>query len=148
MLVVEPVHPEDAAGVAKFAHDTLRDAFGDAWIHHHLQGGKAMCLVAREARDNHIMGFVIAERDAPCEAHLLALAVRKHERGMGVGGALLKSLEDRMAREGAFRLRLEVRADDLGAQAFYHRHGFRPEGLEEAAYRDGQGAIHMTRPLR
>ena len=49
-----------------------------------------------------------------------------------------RNVRQELTRSGAMRLKLEVRAEDQATQAFYTRHGFCPEGLEEHVY-DGSG---------
>lgn len=105
------------------------------------------CMVARDTRTDEMLGFAVVRREDACEGHLLALAVDRMHRGLGVGSALLKSVHDVMLRAGAMRLRLEVRADNPKAQAFYARHGFAPEGVESRAYPDGEDAVRLARPL-
>lgn len=105
------------------------------------------CMVARDARTDELLGFAVARREEDCDGHLLALAVDRMHRGLGIGSALLKSVHDAMLRSGALRLHLEVRADNPQAQAFYTRHGFAPEGLQSHAYPDGADAVRLARPL-
>ncbi len=124
----------------------LREQYDPEWLAGHAQTNNGTFLVARDVPTNHIVGFALANR-AACEAHLLAIAVDRHRQGEGIGSALLSNVRDELARAGAFRLTLEVRADDSGAQAFYQRHGFSAEGLESKVYSDGADAVKMARPL-
>lgn len=146
VLAIEPVKAEDVDPVARLAFRALREQYDSGWLASHAHDVAGTFLVARDVPTNHIVGFALANRDA-CEAHLLALAVDREHRGEGIGSALLSNVRDEVARAGAFRLSLEVRADDPGAQAFYRRHGFWPEGLEARVYSDGGDAIKMARPL-
>lgn len=145
MLVVEPVRPEDVGQVARLALKSLEERYDPAWLAMHM-GEAGSFLVARDVPTNAVVGFAVADHRA-CEGHLLALAVDGARRGEGIGSALLSNVRDELARAGAFKLRLEVRADDGAAQSFYRRHGFFPDGLEQHVYSDGGDAIRMQRPL-
>lgn len=141
MLVVEPARDSDVVNVVRLAGSAL-GVDPSTW---HMQA--PCCMVARDVDHNRIVGFALADRDAPCEGHLLALAVDSERRGQGLGGALLERVRHQMRTEGALRLSLDVRADNQDAMAFYRRHGFAPEGLQPDAYPDGEGAVHLSRPL-
>ena len=145
MLVVEPMRNTDVDPVARLASKTLSEQYDSGWLAAHATHS-ATCLVARDVPTNRVVGFVLAQRKE-CEGHLLALAVDKDRRGEGIGSTLLRNVRHELARAGAFKLNLEVRAEDQGAQAFYTRHGFAPEGLESHVYRDGGDALKMARPL-
>jgi ribosomal protein S18 acetylase RimI-like enzyme len=141
MLVVEPARDEDVISVAKLAGRAL-DIDPSTWEMH-----DPCCMVARNVKNDEIVGFALADRDAPCEGHLLALAVDRNHRNGGLGGNLLERIRYQMQREGAMRMVLEVRANDLATQRFYTRHGFHPEGLERHAYGDGEDAVTFAQPL-
>ena len=146
MLVVEPVRDGDVDPVAWLAYRSLQEQYDPDWLAQHARSSQGTFLVARDIPTNRIVGFALADQQA-CEGHLLALAVDAQRRGEGIGSALLKNVRDHLARQGAYRMSLEVRADDPKAQVFYTRHGFFPEGLESHVYSDGSDAVKMARPL-
>ncbi|MEA3189438.1 MAG: [ribosomal protein S18]-alanine N-acetyltransferase [Thermoplasmata archaeon] len=145
MLVVEPIRMADAGQVANLALRSLRERYDPAWLEHQMGKGGPF-LIARDIPTNAVVGFAVADQKE-CEGHLLALAVDRERRGEGIGSALLSNVRQELARAGAFKLRLEVRADDGAALAFYRRHGFYPDGLETHVYSDGGDAIRMQRSL-
>ncbi len=145
MLVIEPGRPDEVDRLIRLAANVLTEDIDTAWLAEAATAG--VCLVARDAPTSQILGFALARREACCEAHLLALAVDPHERGSGVGSALLRAVGREMMRTGAMNLRLEVRCDNPRAQQFYARHGFSPEGVQSHAYPDGEDAVHLVRPL-
>lgn len=57
-------------------------------------------------------------------AELERIAVREDARGHGIGRGLLRDAVDESRASGAVALVLEVRADNLGARAFYREHEF------------------------
>lgn len=145
MLVVDAARPSEVTEVMRLAAESLRDLdpahFAEACL-------RDTCVVARESRSGRLLGFAVAARQEPCEGHILALAVDRLHRGEGVGSALLHGVRDAMVRSGAYRLSLEVRADNRPAQDFYARHGFRPEGLHPRAFPDGEDAVWYGRPIQ
>ncbi len=147
MLVVEPVRNTDLDPVVRLAVKTLRETYDPEWLAHHLRRGRETFLVARDVPTDQVVGFALAERREPLEGHVLALAVDPAHQGEGIGTALLGNVREEMARRGAYRLTLDVRADDPRAQEFYTRHGFLPAGLAAGVYSDGEDAVRMERSL-
>lgn len=145
MLVVEPARKEDLDRVSRLAARTLSEQYEPEWLAAHM-GERSPFWVARDVRTNEVVGFALADREG-LEGHLLAIGVDRANRQRGIGSALVKTVKSDLARAGAYRLVLEVRADDQATQAFYTRHGFAPEGLTEGVYRDGGDALTMVRPL-
>lgn len=136
---------QDAVQVARLAARTLSERFDPEWLAEHMTDRNAF-FVARDVPSNRVVGFAVAERQG-LEGHLLALAVDRARQAQGIGSTLVKTVGRELARDGAYRMGLEVRADDAYAQAFYQRLGFSPEGLQEHVYRDGADAVRMGRPL-
>jgi [ribosomal protein S18]-alanine N-acetyltransferase len=146
MLVVEPVRNADVDPVARLALDSLQERYAPEWLAAHAHVQKGTFLVARDVPTNQIVGFALAEKGGS-EGHLLALAVDQQRRGQGIGRALLADVRERMRREGARALRLDVRWDDPAARQFYARAGFQPVGIKEGVYSDGSDALEMTKSL-
>lgn len=146
MLVVEPVRSDDLDPVAQLAVTSLKERYAPEWLATHAHLEASTFLVARDVPTNRVVGFALAEADE-AEGHLLALAVAKGHRGLGVGRALLTDVREQMRRQGAMRLRLDVRWDDPAARTFYQRAGFAPEGIREGVYADGGDALEMAKPL-
>ena len=145
MLVVEPARGGEVERLMELARQGLGRDADPAWIA--AAAVQDACMVARDTRTDEILGFALVRREEGCEGHVLAVAVDRMHRNMGVGGALLKGVHDTMLRTGAMRLRLEVRSDNPRAQAFYTRHGFAPTGLQSRAYADGADAVCFARPI-
>jgi len=81
-------------------------------------------------------------------AELVSIAVEPAARGKGAASALLESALRRLARRGAERLNLVVRATNAPARAFYEKYGFRRLRTVPGYYEDGGEGIAMWRPLR
>lgn len=146
MLVVEPVRNADVDPVARLALESLRERYAPEWLAQHADVSKGTFLVARDIPTNQVVGFALAQK-AEGEGHLLALAVDAQRRGQGIGRALLADVRERLRRQGAHALRLDVRWDDPAARRFYARAGFQPQGIREGVYSDGSDALEMVKPL-
>jgi ribosomal-protein-alanine N-acetyltransferase len=81
-------------------------------------------------------------------AELVSIAVEPTDRGKGAASALLESALRRLARRGAERLNLVVRATNGPARAFYEKYGFRRVRIVPGYYEDGGDGIAMSRPVR
>ncbi len=96
----------------------------------HFAAGRARLLVAEdEGRPiGYAFGLVEEGHDDtfPLGARvgeLYTLVVAPDRRGEGVGAALLDSLDELLAAEGATSLRVEVMTGNEDARRFYRRHG-------------------------
>lgn len=101
----------------------------------------ALALVAEESG---IVGFLLAFWEGK-EVHIHDLAVAPEHRRKGVASALLQGLL--AEAKGAQRVRLEVRASNRAAQAFYRKHGFKEVAILPGYYADGEDGILMVRDL-
>ncbi len=75
-----------------------------------------------------VVGFIIAYKYRN-KAYIDALAVHPDYRGMGIGGALLSSLESELSRRRVEKEYLSVKHDNIPALGFYLRHGYRIDGV-------------------
>jgi ribosomal-protein-alanine N-acetyltransferase len=103
-----------------------------------------ICLTARPAADQPIVGYLICSR-YDTVWHLMNVCVDPDMRRSGVGSALLEELlatiDDPLAR-----LTLEVRTSNAGAVTLYERFGFRAAGRRPRYYSDnGEDALIMWR---
>ena len=81
-------------------------------------------------------------------AHLVLLCVQPSLQRQGLGRRLLQWLIESAQVAGIVSVRLELRADNLGAQAFYERLGFVPTRLLPGYYDGEISAQRMALPLR
>nr|CAH04796.1 predicted acetyltransferase [uncultured archaeon] len=102
-------------------------------------------------------GFLVAEYDGVVcgylvgalimdEARVLLLAVKEGYRKKKVGTSLMEYYIDTV-RSRANLIRLEVRVNNLGAQTFYFKLGFKFLGVVSKYYRNGDNAYIMLKPL-
>lgn len=96
----------------------------------------------------HVVGAaVVLFRRGTRVARLYSIGVAPERHGQGVGAALLAAAE-RVARERADILRLEVRTDNPAAQRLYERRGYRRHVLKRGYYEDGADALAYEKLLR
>ncbi|HWQ04882.1 MAG TPA: ribosomal protein S18-alanine N-acetyltransferase [Longilinea sp.] len=83
------------------------------------------------------------------EAHVATLAVHPEYRRRGIGQHLLANALLEAQKSGAVLAFLEVRKNNLAAQALYRRFGFVEDGIRPHYYADnGEDAILLSlRPL-
>lgn len=112
----------------------------------HLAGERAIVVVAveRGALLGAALAFVHADHDI---ARLYSLATAAAARGRGIGDRLVAAVEQAARRAGRKRLRLEVRADNAGAQRLYERRGYRRIGRRAGYYEDGADALRYEKTL-
>ncbi|WP_380167195.1 GNAT family N-acetyltransferase [Jannaschia sp. R86511] len=80
-----------------------------------------------------LLGYVGVAAHGP-DADVQTLAVDPGRRGGGLGRCLVDLARAAAAAAGARRLGLEVREDNVAAQALYRSAGFRPQGRRPGYY--------------
>ncbi len=94
-----------------------------------------------------IGGALIGIHDGPLTGRVLIMVVDPPLRGRGVGARLLQLFAQRCFERSFRSISLEVRAANVAAQNFYYKHGFRPVGLLQKYYNDGEDGVKMERVL-
>ena len=92
--------------------------------------------VVADAADGEVVGYAGLVATGH-QADVQTLGVRADHQGRGLGGELLRALVAEARRRGAGELLLEVRAENVAAQALYARHGFERIGVRRGYYRPG-----------
>lgn len=82
------------------------------------------CTIRVAERYGRVLGYVAYELHLK-RVHLMSLAVHPEEQGTGVGTHLLGCLTDRMSDHGRERMTTEVSEDNVAAQVFFKKAGFR-----------------------
>jgi len=85
------------------------------------------------------------------EAEILTLATMPEARQLGHAGQVLRELEQKLRTLGLNKWLLDVAADNIGAIAFYKKHGFQVDGRRSNYYKRLEGervdAILMSKPV-
>lgn len=133
---LEDMRLEDVPRVREIEQMSFRSMWPrDAYTHELRDNRLASYIVARVERD--IVGYagmwVIMD-----EAHITTIAVDPIYRGQHIGERLLIGLIDAALDKGARWMTLEVRKSNSGAQALYHKYGFREIGVRKGYYSDNR----------
>jgi ribosomal protein S18 acetylase RimI-like enzyme len=108
----------------------------------------AACLVARigEGQEPEIAGFIVAEAEGS-DGHIITIDVLESHRRAGVGSALLRAMEDRLATRGVRQVALETATSNAAAVAFWQHHGYRKTGVLRGYYLGRLDAYVMHKTL-
>ena len=128
---------------AAFASDRLdRRA-----LRHAVLSPTILALVA-EPKGGDPSGYVLVQiRRGSTLGWLTSVAVAPQAHGQGIGRRLVEAAEAATREAGRERIRLEVRGDNVAAQALYERAGYRRLGEVPDYYEDGQAALRFEKVL-
>ena len=138
----------DAGAIASMSRDLIESGLSWSWresrVRKMIADPEVTVLVARG--QVRVGAFAMMEfREV--HAHLVLLAVMPTVRRRGIASSLLQWLEESARVAGLERIQLEVRSDNGGAIAFYHRLGF-VSGETLRGYYQGQAdALRMSLAL-
>ena len=140
---VEAATAQDAVALARLAEAALPEAWSERGFAEEIEAATARVWVARGPGGEPV-GYLVAH--AVCEEiQVLSLAVAAGFRRQGIGRRLVEHALEQ--EPGAAIAHLEVRSNDVGAQAFYARLRFRAIGRRPGFYPGGVDAISLSRVL-
>ncbi len=96
---------------------------------------RRIALVAASSQSGSIVGYAVASL-LPPQAELESIAVAQESQRLGLGESLFQALAAKLKAAGVGELRLEVRASNRPALAFYRALGFAQTGLRPGYYAD------------
>ena len=96
---------------------------------------KRVALVAKTAKDDHILGFIIANLNAPDSELETIVTAASHQR-QGIAQKLFEALLSELRSAGATQITLEVRPSNHPAIALYKSLGFSQSGSRPRYYAD------------
>ena len=147
-IQLAPARRDDAARLAAMSRRLIESGLDPCWtadrVERQLRNHDSVVLTARLS--GHIAGFAIMQYGDDA-AHLNLLAVELGHRRRGVGRQLVAWLEDTARVAGTFAIRLEVRATNSGARAFYSALGYRETGWVRGYYQGVEDAVRFARDL-
>jgi ribosomal-protein-alanine N-acetyltransferase len=139
----------DAAAIAAMSRALIENGLEPSWpperVLRHIRHAESVVLVARG--EPSLLGFAIMQY-ADDTAHLNLLAVAPSQRRRGVARALVEWLEQTALTAGTFVIRLELRASNAAALAFYASLGYQLEDRVRGYYQGVEDAIRMRRDVR
>ena len=129
-------------------YEIEKEAFSDFWsekgMKEELSLNQAHYYLAED--DGEIVGFagfwLIVD-----EAEIMKIAVKKSERGKGIGNALLLALTEEAESMGAKKILLEVREGNAPARRLYEKHGFVSYAVREKYYEGKENAVLYKKNL-
>lgn len=147
-LQLQPALPADAPRIAAMSRHLVEHGLPARWdrrqISAQIRNPDVEVVVARSGVG--LAGFGLMSFDfARRRAHLLLFAVEPRWRRRGVGAALFHYLETLAVRGGIAQLRLEVRARNRGARAFYRALGFDEVSRLAGYYERREDALILER---
>lgn len=151
MIVIPNVRfatPADARSIAEMSRDYIEHGLGWSWT---------QSRVVRSIRDRSTNVAVVHERGCLLGfgimqygeemAHLALLGVQPSQRRRGLGALLVSWLETPALTAGIGTIRVEARADNPNAVAFYKKQGYRQLGSVSGYYRDAIDAARLEKRL-
>jgi ribosomal protein S18 acetylase RimI-like enzyme len=140
--------PADAQRIAELSREHIEAGLLWSWT---------QARVARAIENRSCNVAVISERESIAAfgimlyadeiAHLALLAVDPAHRRRGLGSRMLGWLEEPARVAGIAEVRLEVRADNPTALAFYTRLGFAHTNTMAGYYQGRIDALRLIKPL-
>jgi hypothetical protein len=124
-VTIRPYHEDDEAAVAALWREIFPESSQwnnperDIWRKLSVQ--RELFVVAEEAGE--VAGTAMAGYDGH-RGWVYYVAVSPRYRRRGVGAALMARVESELAAMGCPKLNLQVRADNIGAVAFYRKLGY------------------------
>jgi ribosomal-protein-alanine N-acetyltransferase len=138
----------DAPPIARLSRDCVECGLGWSWtpdrVLRSIRDRATNVAVVRD--DRGIVAFAIM-RYGEDQGHLDLFAVRPDQQRRGIGSALLAWHESGARVAGLAAIRLQVRAANRTAIAFYRRAGFAETGFHPLYYQGREDAVLMTRGL-
>ncbi|HEY7679017.1 MAG TPA: GNAT family N-acetyltransferase, partial [Terriglobia bacterium] len=98
-------------------------------------------------QDEEVVAFVLVSRRRRLLGHIITIDVHPEFRRRGIGAHLMEMAEQRLRKEGATRVVLEVATHNQPALAFYGARGFVQQRVLPRYYRDGSDAYLMEKAL-
>lgn len=123
-------------------------AYSRSTLRQFLELPGADCLVARsgEGPETAVAGFIIAE-SAGADGRIITIDVLETHRRAGIGTALLRAIEERLAARGVRRVELETATSNAAAVAFWEGHGYRKTSVLRGYYLGRLDAWKMRKAL-
>ena len=151
MIVVPDVRlarPGDAKSIAQLSRDSIEQGLPWRWTPARVLGaiGSKCANVAVVSENGGLLAFGIMEYGDET-SHLVLLGVQPSRRRRGLGRAVVLWLETCAHTAGIGLIRLEVRADNPTAIAFYESLGYRFASRISGYYSGMIDAIRLEKRL-
>ncbi|MBC7222480.1 ribosomal protein S18-alanine N-acetyltransferase [Candidatus Bipolaricaulota bacterium] len=138
MLRIRRPSLSDLPGIMRVERASFPDPWPGLAFVWYLFSGDSLFLVAEE--DGEIRGFAIAVMEGEA-LHLHDIAVLPASRQRGIGRKLMEALMQKGREKKAKKVVLETRVENLVAQAFFRRFGFKETGVIPNYYEPGDAIL-------
>jgi ribosomal-protein-alanine N-acetyltransferase len=141
--------PADAEPISRMSRDLIERGLPWTWRPERVLRAirHADTNVAVVTLGGELAGFGIMEY-LESHAYLALLAVHSSHQRRGIGGALVRWLEEAARAAGAERIRIEARQDNEAARCFYNELGYGEIAIREGRYSDGVHGVVLEKWLR
>ncbi|MDN5745073.1 MAG: ribosomal protein S18-alanine N-acetyltransferase [Nocardioidaceae bacterium] len=146
-LLVRPAEPTDVPMIASLEETAFPlDPWSATLLAEGVSGQVPTVTVLVAVVEENVAGYAVVSV-VDVDAELQRIAVVEEHRLQGVASALLTAVRAHAAAAESERVLLEVREDNLAAQAFYRRHEFTELGRRAGYFRDGTTALVLSTTL-
>lgn len=146
--VIRLARPAEAGTIAQMSRDMVEFGLSWSWTEQRVRHaiGDSATNVAVALRRDRLQAFGIMQYGDD-KAHLVLLAVRPAMRHQGWGKGLTQWLEACAKLAGIGQVRVEARADNHNAIAFYRRLGYELAGTVAGYYEGKVDALRLEKRL-
>jgi len=145
LALVTLAQADDAREIAEMSRELIEDGLTWAWtparVQQFMANKDSSVIVSR--RERQIVAFALMHFGEDM-AHLNLLAVAPGFRRQGLGRQLVDWLCASALEAGVSRINLELRANNVEAQAFYAALGFERQSLKQGYYQGREAALRMS----
>jgi ribosomal-protein-alanine acetyltransferase len=159
---VRSARTKDANSIINIHRDAFKEPWPEEYYRRKSYWGGHTTLVVEGARpgtgSKHVAGFIdyqLANKKIflfletnEKNVHIRQLATAAENRRKGIGRSLMMECIERGRQEDATSVNLEVRKSNKPAIHLYESLGFKPTGIHQRYYRDGEDAILMNLKLK
>ena len=148
-MTVRLARRADAACIAAMSRDEIEQGLGWSWnearVGAAIRNVNTNVAVIGETDALLAFGIMVYREES---AHLLLFGVHREHRRQGLGGTLLRWLEQVAMDAGIRRIGIECRRDNAPARHFYAECGYHELAIDKGYYRGVIDAIRLEKQLR
>lgn len=144
MIEIYNLTKEDINAVVELEEKYLLETIGYEMLANELHNKYAHFFVSK--KDNEVIGYIGGWIiDTTCD--MINFVVKEEYQRMGIGTKLYLTLENKTKELGANEILLEVRINNIKAQNFYEKQGFKQIFVRTKYYKNGEDALILRKEL-
>jgi ribosomal-protein-alanine N-acetyltransferase len=145
--VVRDYRPEDFETLWRMDQECFGPgiAYSKQELKSYIRSRTTFTIVAADTGNHGVRGFIVVHRGST--GHIITIDVAPDARRSGVGSMLMFSAEQRLRAAGIRAIGLETAVDNVGALAFYKRHGYNVIRTWPRYYSNGVDALVLRKEL-